>query len=67
MLDRDGVPASEARRRFLDANGDRDLLSDEPNFDAYWLGMLADANGTSFKGRSLGDARKLIEWLQTMG
>jgi hypothetical protein len=29
--------------RFLDAVGDRDLLSDNPEFDAHWLGMLVDA------------------------
>ena len=61
MLDRDGVPPSEAMRRFLDAIGDRDLLSDEADFDTHWLGMLAEAAGKSIEGRTLGDAKKLIE------
>jgi hypothetical protein len=61
MLDRDGLPPSEAMRRLLDATGYRDLLSDEPDFDAHWLRMLADAAGTSIRGRNIGDAKKLIK------
>jgi hypothetical protein len=61
MLDRDGVPPSEAMRRFLHAIGDRDLFSDEPDFDAHWLGMLAEVAGTSIAGRNLGNAKKLIQ------
>jgi DNA polymerase III epsilon subunit-like protein len=61
MLDRDGVPPSEAMMRFFEAVGDRDLVSDEPDFDAHWLARLAEAAGTSIGGRKLGDARKLIQ------
>lgn len=61
MLDPHGVPPAEAVRRFLDAIGDRDLFSDEPDFDAHWLGMLAEAAGTSIGGPNLGHARKLIQ------
>jgi hypothetical protein len=61
MLDRDGLLPHEALKRFLDAVGDRDVYTDEPDFDAHWLSMLADAARTSTEGRKLGDARKLIE------
>jgi hypothetical protein len=39
MLDQNGQPPSEAVKRFLEAVGDRDLFSDEPDFDAHWLAM----------------------------
>jgi hypothetical protein len=58
MLDRDGLPPSEALKGFIDAVGDRDVLSDEPDFDAHWLGMLADAARMSLDGRPIGDAEK---------
>jgi DNA polymerase III epsilon subunit-like protein len=61
MLDREGLPPGEAMRRFLDGIGDRNLLSDDPDFDMHWLSMLADAAGTSNERRNLGDAKKLIE------
>jgi hypothetical protein len=60
MLDRDGLPPSEALKRFLDAVGDRDLVSDEPTFDNHWLSMLVDAAAISLDERKLGDARALI-------
>ena len=61
MLDRDGVSPREALKRFLDAVGDRDLVTDEPSYDCHWLEMLADAAAISLDGRKLGDAKKLIE------
>jgi len=61
MLDRDGLPPSEALKRFLDAVGKRDLFSDEPGFDSHWLEMLVDAAAISLGGRKLGDAKKLVE------
>ena len=61
MLDRDGLPPREVMKRVLDAVGDRDLFSDERDFDSHWFSMLADAEGTSIEERTLGDARKLIE------
>jgi DNA polymerase III epsilon subunit-like protein len=57
MLDRDGLPPSEALTRFLNAVGDRDLGSDNPDFDRHWLGMLADAAGASLEGRTLSDLK----------
>jgi hypothetical protein len=61
MLDQDGTPPGEALKRFLNAVGDRDLMSDEPDFDAHWLGMLAEAARMSPDRRTIGDARKLAE------
>jgi hypothetical protein len=61
MLDRDGLYPSEALTRFLEAVGERDLFSDEPQFDSHWLNMLAEAAAISLAGRSLGDAKKLIQ------
>ena len=43
MLDRQGSPPREAMRRFLAAVRERLVLSDEPDFDAFWLGQLAEA------------------------
>ena len=40
--------------------GDRDLFSDNPDFDAYWLAMLADAAGTSVETHKIGDAKRII-------
>src|SRR5438132_11534746 len=34
MLDRDGLPPREALTLFLEAVGDRDLFSDEPQYDS---------------------------------
>ena len=61
MLDREGLPPAEVMKRFLAAVGDRDLFSDEVEFDQHWLGMLADVAGVDLAGRKIGDARKLIE------
>jgi hypothetical protein len=61
LLDRDGLPPSEALKRFFDSVRDRELFSDEPDYDAYWLQMLADAAAIPLDGRKLGDAKKLIE------
>ena len=33
MLDEDGLPPSQALTRFLEAVGDRELFSDDPEFD----------------------------------
>jgi hypothetical protein len=44
MLDQDGLPPREALQRFLEAVGDRDLFSDEPDYDATgstWLRRLS--------------------------
>jgi hypothetical protein len=61
MLDQDGLPPSTALKQLLDAVGDRDLFSDEPEFDDHWLGMAVDAAAVTLGGRKLGDARKLLE------
>jgi hypothetical protein len=47
MLDREGLPPNDAAKRFLDAVGDRDLFSGEPEFDAHWLSMLTSAAAIS--------------------
>jgi hypothetical protein len=60
MLDRDGLSPREAVERFLAAVGDRDLLSDELDFDTHWLGMLLDAAGISLGERRLGDLSEFI-------
>ena len=61
MLDRDGVSPRDAMERFLAAVGDRDLYSDEVDFDRHWLTMLADAAGVSLEQRGLGDVKRLSE------
>jgi DNA polymerase III epsilon subunit-like protein len=61
MLDRDGVSPREAVERFLAAVGDRELYSDEVDFDRHWLTMLADAAGVSLEERGLGDVKRLAE------
>jgi hypothetical protein len=60
MLDQDGLPTRDAMARFLDAVGDRDLFSDEPDFDRHWLTMLVDAAGVPLGERRLGDMKRLI-------
>jgi hypothetical protein len=60
MLDSDGLPPRESLKQFLGAVGDRDLFSDDPEFDSHWLSMLVDA-AISFGGRKLRDAKKLVE------
>ena len=45
VLDRDGVAPRDAMARFLAAVGDRDLYSDQADFDFHWLTMLAAAAG----------------------
>jgi hypothetical protein len=59
MLDQDGLPPREALQRFLEAVGDRDLFSDEPDYDAHWLHMVAEAAGTSIGTREIRDAKVL--------
>ena len=61
MLDRHGLPPSQAMKRCLEAVGERELFSDDPEFDSHWLSMLADAAGTSIGGRTICNAKKLIE------
>jgi hypothetical protein len=61
MLDRDGLPPREALERFLEAVGDRDLYSDQPDFDAHWLAMLMDAAGISLGERKLGDLNQFMQ------
>jgi hypothetical protein len=60
MLDRDGVSPREAVERFLAAVGDRDLYSDEIDFDTHWLGMLFDAAGVPLGERRLGDLNEFV-------
>ena len=60
MPDHDGVPPREAVERFLDAVGDRDLYSDEVDFDRNWLGMLVDAAGMPLGERKLGDLNEFM-------
>jgi len=45
MLSPEGVTPREALARFLEAVGDRPVHSDEVDYDAHWLGMLAAAAG----------------------
>jgi hypothetical protein len=61
MLEQDGLPPGEAMKRFLAAVGERQLFSDEPDFDAHWLAMLAKAAGVSIEGREIGHIKRLIE------
>ena len=61
MLDRDGLSPREAAERFLEAVGDRDLYSDEVDFDRHWLGMLLDAAGVPFGERKLGDLNQFVQ------
>lgn len=55
-----GCPRPRQCGRFLDAAGDRELLSDEPAFDSYWLDQLAKAAGVSLGDRVLRDAKQRI-------
>lgn len=59
MLDREGVPADEALPRLLQSVDDRQLLSDEPAWDLYWLGQLIEAAGSS-ADKPLGNAKVVI-------
>jgi hypothetical protein len=59
MLERDGVAPAEAMKRFMEAVGDRELFSDEPDFDAHWLDMIAA--GASIPAREIGNAKSLID------
>jgi hypothetical protein len=61
MLDTDGVSPRKAMERFLEAVGDRDLLSDELDFDTHWLEMLMDAAGISLGKRKLGDLNQFMQ------
>ena len=45
LLFREGLPPSEAMGRFLDAVGQRHLVSDKPDFDQHWMDRLAKAAG----------------------
>ena len=60
MLDRDGLPPRDAIRRFLEAVADRELYSDEPDYDTHWLSMLADAAGIALGARTISDVTLLI-------
>jgi DNA polymerase III epsilon subunit-like protein len=60
MLEEDGLAPAEAMKRFMEAVGDRELVSDEPDFDNHWLGMVAKAAGISLQGRVIGNANSLI-------
>lgn len=61
MLDRDGLPPREAVERFLEGVGDRDLYSDEVDFDRHWLTMLFDAAGVSLGETTLGDLNQFMQ------
>jgi hypothetical protein len=54
------VAPREAVEPFPKAVGDRDLFSDEPDFDQRWLTMLSDAAGISLGERKLVDATELV-------
>lgn len=60
LLDQSGLHPREVMERFLRDVGKRDLFSDNPDFDAYWLAMLADAAGTSVEAHKIGDAKRII-------
>ncbi len=60
MLEQDGLHPREVMERFLRFVGDRELFSDHPDFDAYWLAMLADAAGISIETHKIGNANRLI-------
>jgi hypothetical protein len=60
MLDHDGLSPREAMKRFLNAVGDREVYTDEPDFDAHWLGMMEDAAGISVGERIIGVVKRLI-------
>jgi hypothetical protein len=61
MLDRDGVSPREAVERFLAAVVDRDLLSDEVDFDRHWFGMLVDAAGAPLGKATLSDLNQFMQ------
>lgn len=60
MLERDGLNPGEVMARFYRGVGDRQLFSDNPDFDAYWLAMLADAAGTSVETHKIGQANRIV-------
>jgi len=61
MLEHHGLQPAEAMKTFLEAVGERQLFSDEVDFDAHWLAMLAKAAGRSIQEHEIGDARTLIK------
>ena len=61
MLDRDGLPPSEAVARLFAAVNGRNIYSDQPDFDAHWLAMLADAAGGPVGDLKLGSAARLLD------
>lgn len=65
MLTSDGLPPREALARFLAAVGDWEVYSDEPDFDAHWLGMLADVAWISVEVLKIDDAEQLIEQVRS--
>jgi hypothetical protein len=67
MLERNGLLPSDAMKGFLEAVGDRELFSDAPDFDSYWLGMLIEAAGTSIQLSKIGDAKDLVERMEVSG
>src|SRR6185437_2797444 len=60
LLEREGVPPTEAINRLLTATNGRDLFSNDPSFDQYWLEKLAEAADVDLNPRRLGDAKALF-------
>jgi hypothetical protein len=60
LLDREGSAPRDAIRRFLETVGNRELFSDEPDYDNHWLNMLADAAGIALGSRSISDVKLLM-------
>src|SRR5438067_10930728 len=61
VLEKTGLAPREALARFLDAVANRDLFSDQPDFDNHWLGMLAEAAGVSPGMRKISDIQVLLK------
>jgi DNA polymerase III epsilon subunit-like protein len=61
MLENTGLAPREALARFLDAVANRDLFSDQPDFDNHWLGMLAEAAGVPPGMRKISDIQVLLK------
>jgi hypothetical protein len=61
MLDRDGLPPGEAVARFVKLVSNRDVYSDQPDFDTHWLDMLFDAAGIPVGNLKLSNAARLVD------
>lgn len=61
MLERDGLACTEAVATFTAAVSGRMVLSDNPPWDGYWLGMLLSAGGVPTDGWRMGDSYKALD------